>query len=78
LKRQGAVNCLLDGKSLTKHVPPDDESRNLLDNANDQLALSLRAVNRVLRVARTIADISGSECVESSHVVEALSYRQRR
>ena len=78
LKRQGTVNCSLEGRSLAKHVVLDNKTKGQLDDASDQLALSLRAVHRVLRVARTIADIDGSVNVESSHLVEALSYRQRR
>lgn len=77
IERQGSANCVLDGKSLNLHVPLDQETQNILDDASDQLALSLRAVHRVQRVARTIADIDVSENVETSHLVEALSYRAR-
>jgi len=77
IKRQGSANYSLAGKSLNLHVALDKATQSLLDDASDQLALSLRAVHRVQRVARTIADIDGSVNVESSHLVEALSYRQR-
>lgn len=78
MERQGVVNCLLEGRLLTNHVTLDTPSKKLLDDATDQLALSLRAVHRVQRVARTIADLEGYQAVESAHVMEALSYRQRR
>ncbi len=78
LTRQGQSNCMLSGKLLARFATLDNDTKHVLDEATDKLALSLRAVHRVLRVARTIADLAQSETVESSHVVEALSYRQRR
>ncbi len=77
MARQQSVNSQLRGNLLDKYVQLDKPSQTLLDNASDQLALSLRAVHRVLRVARTIADLDALCDVESEHVVEALSYRQR-
>ncbi len=69
---------MLSGKLLGRFATLDNDTKHVLDEATDKLALSLRAVHRVLRVARTIADLAQSETVESGHVVEALSYRQRR
>jgi len=55
----------------------DDASKSLLRTAVNQLALSARAFHRVLKVARTLADLAGSEVIAAAHVAEALQYRQR-
>ena len=55
----------------------DDGSRSLLRLAMQQLALSARAFHRVLKLARTIADLAGSETILSAHVAEAIQYRHR-
>ena len=55
----------------------EDSTRDLLRLAVGQLALSARAFHRVLKVARTIADLAGSETMSTAHVAEALQYRQR-
>lgn len=78
LARQKVLNRSLSGKALTRYTSLDTESRKVLNDAADQLVLSLRAVHRVLRVARTIADLNDINHITTEHVVEALSYRQRR
>jgi magnesium chelatase family protein len=55
----------------------DDASKSLLRTAVNQLALSARAFHRVLKVARTLADLAGSEVIAAAQVAEALQYRQR-
>ncbi len=55
----------------------DEAARSLLRMAVNQLALSARSFHRVLKVARTIADLGGSEAITAAHVAEALQYRQR-
>jgi magnesium chelatase family protein len=55
----------------------DDSAKSLLKLAVTQLALSARAYHRVLKVARTIADLAGAEVIASAHVAEALQYRHR-
>ena len=55
----------------------DDAARSLLKLAVNQLALSARSFHRVLKVARTIADLAGEEVIVSAHVAEALQYRHR-
>ncbi len=55
----------------------EDEAQSLLRMAMNQLSLSARAFHRVLKLARTIADLDGSDGITSEHLAEALQYRQR-
>lgn len=70
------VNNKLDGQLLIDHAIPVDDGKDILNEAAKKFRLSMRAYNRVLRVARTIADLEGSAVVRKIHVAEALSYRQ--
>jgi magnesium chelatase family protein len=70
-------NAEADGEPLRTHSTPDADGQRLLTQAADTLRLSARGYARVLRVARTIADLAGSESVARIHVAEALSYRRR-
>ena len=55
----------------------DEASRSLMKTAMNQLNLSARAYHRVLKLARTIADLAGSELILTAHLAEALQYRPR-
>jgi magnesium chelatase family protein len=70
------TNAELQGETLHNFVIPDDKGKKLLEQATENLRLSMRGYTRVLRVARTIADLEQSETVTHLHVGEALSYRQ--
>ena len=69
------TNADLDGAALIRVARPDDGGRRLLARAMDQLGLTGRAHDRVLRVARTIADLDGSAQVRAAHLGEALQFR---
>jgi magnesium chelatase family protein len=71
------TNAELDGDLLETHATPDEAGRKLLMQAAEAMHLSARGYTRILRVARTIADLAGVEQVTRLHVAEALSYRRR-
>jgi magnesium chelatase family protein len=68
-------NGRLRGACLRRTCAPDEPGRRLLSQAIERLGLSARAHDRILRVARTIADLEGSTSVGSAHVAEAIQYR---
>ena len=69
-------NAELDGDMLETHATPDETGRKLLAQSAEAMRLSARGYTRMLRVARTIADLAGAESVGRIHVAEALSYRR--
>jgi magnesium chelatase family protein len=75
-ERRPRSNAELDGEALEAHAAPEPAGRVLLTEAAERLKLSARGYHRVLRVARTLADLAGSAQVGRIHVAEALSYRR--
>ncbi len=74
--RRIRTNAELDGQLLDELAAPDAEGKRLLLEAAERLHLSARGYHRVLRVARTLADLESSDGVRRIHVAEALSYRR--
>jgi magnesium chelatase family protein len=74
--RQGRANSQIDGPEVVNRVQAERAALQLLTGAMQQLALSARAYHRVLRVARTIADLAGSDTITTPHVSEAITLRQ--
>jgi magnesium chelatase family protein len=68
-------NAQMSEKMLREFAQPDAQSLEMLRMAMERLSLSARAYNRILKVARTIADLAGSDKVESMHIAEAIGYR---
>jgi len=68
-------NAHMTTRQIRKHCQVDDEARSLLERAMERLALSARAYDRILKVARTIADLEQAELIQASHVAEAIQYR---
>lgn len=75
LQRQDCLNAELAGSDLLGRTGLDEAGRELLARATAQFTLSARSAHRVLRVARTIADLAGETAVTNGHLGEALSYR---
>ncbi len=69
------LNAKLSNAALRKYCTPNEEARELLRTAFDSLGLSARGHDRILRVARTIADLDGAEVIGAEHVSEAIMYR---
>lgn len=76
LERQGKPNSRLASKEIDRLCAPDEAGAQLLKQAIARLGLSARAYHRVLKVARTLADLAGSGRVTSAHVAEAIHYRR--
>jgi magnesium chelatase family protein len=75
LSRGGRLNARLHGRALRGQLSLDADGRRLLANALAKLALTARGYDRVLRVARTIADLDGADHVSAPHLGEALQFR---
>ncbi len=71
------TNTEAEGEVLTAIATPDESGLALLKDATGTLKLTARGYHRVLRVARTLADLQGTEHIVRTHIAEALSYRQR-
>ena len=76
LARQGKPNARLTPREIDRHCIPDAPGMTLLKQAISRLGLSARAYHRVLKIARTIADLAASERMVSAHIAEAIQYRR--
>jgi magnesium chelatase family protein len=74
-ERSGVANALLNNKQIEETCRLEEEGRRVLEQAMERLGLSARAYHRVLKVARTIADLALEETIRPAHVAEAVRYR---
>lgn len=76
LVRQGRSNARLEQQEVRQHCALDARDKKLLTEAVNRLHLSARAISRIQKIARTIADLSESENIETPHILEAINYRR--
>lgn len=76
IERQGKANDLLGSKEIDRYCAPDEAALSLLKQAISRLNLSARAYHRILKVARSIADLADEEAIKSAHIAEAIQYRR--
>jgi magnesium chelatase family protein len=76
IDRQGRVNGELAGEALDRHCRLDDAAAHFLERVTTRLGWSARGFHRILRVARTVADLEGGAAITTSHLGEAIQYRR--
>ena len=76
MQRQGAINASLDNRQVRQHCGISREDSRFLDTCIEKLGLSTRGYFKILKVARTIADLSGEAQVSRNHLIEAINYRR--
>ncbi len=76
LENARPINAKIDNKILSKYIEIDENSQKILQNSISKMQISMRGINRILRVARTIADLETSPKITQNHILEALSYRK--
>jgi magnesium chelatase family protein len=76
VSRAGLANAALTPQHIKRFCSLDERCQQILEQAVAKLGLSHRAYHRILKVARTIADLAGSEAIELAHLSEAISYRR--
>jgi len=79
VSRQGPdiINANLSAKQLKRYCPLDITSNQLLQTSAEKLNLSVRAIHKIIRVARTIADLNDEDDIAAPHLAEALQFRKR-
>jgi magnesium chelatase family protein len=75
LQRTGKPNTALGTREIERYCALSDADQRLLEKVLERLGLSPRAYHRILRVARTIADLADSDVIHTTHLTEAISYR---
>ncbi|WP_455906002.1 magnesium chelatase subunit ChlI family protein [Aliarcobacter skirrowii] len=74
---QKELNGKLNDEDIKKYCILDDESKEILEKARVNYSLSFRSINKVLKVARTIADINNNELITKSDLLKSLNFRRR-
>jgi magnesium chelatase family protein len=77
LQNISMLNSKIEGKFLDKFCKIDEDLQNILQNFVTKNRTSIRGITRILRVARTIADMENCEGIERRHLLEAISYRKK-
>jgi magnesium chelatase family protein len=75
-QRQSCYNAQLQGKALDRHCAVDQQSQQFLRVAAERLGFSARTYHRLLRIARSIADLEEVESIRQEHLAEAIQYRR--
>ena len=68
-------NAVLDARGIRKYCKADEDAMELLHTAYDSMGLSARGYDRIMRVARTIADLDKSDIIRAEHIAEAIQFR---
>lgn len=76
-ERQKTSNAELKGQQLLEHAALSPNCSDLLESGANRLQLSARAIQKIIKVSRTIADLDGASCINEAHILEALSFRQQ-
>jgi predicted ATPase with chaperone activity len=76
IEQRGKANFLLGSKEIDKYCAPDEAGMTLLKKAISRLGLSARAYHRILKVARSIADLASEPAIKPAHIAEAVQYRR--
>jgi magnesium chelatase family protein len=76
---QTTITCNADvqGAAINTHIPLDESAKAFLKNAAAKLHLSPRVIHRIMKLARTIADMDGADNVQVNHLAESLQYRSK-
>jgi magnesium chelatase family protein len=69
------TNAMMNSRQVRRFCQVDEKSNSLLEMAMEKFGLSARALSRILKIARTIADLAGSQDIEQAHIAEAIQYR---
>lgn len=77
MKNLPKLNSKIDGKTLEKFSELDENCRKILKKSVEKMSTSMRGITRILRVARTIADLEQSEKIKENHLLEAIGYRRK-